>query len=66
MNIGMSIKLALVKADKTQRWLAVQLDISSRQVNKLANKEKANAQTIEKMAAIFDMKASDFLALGED
>lgn len=66
MNVGKSIKMALVKAGKKQTWLAEQLGISSRQVNKLASKESASGETIEKMANVFDMKASDFLALGEE
>ena len=65
MNVGKSIKMALVKAGKKQTWLAEQLGISSRQVSKLASKESASGETIEKMANVFDMKASDFLALGE-
>lgn len=65
MNIGMSIKLALVKAGKNQRQLASEMGISERQVNKVANRKTASSQTIEKMAAIFGMKASDFIALGE-
>lgn len=66
MNVGKSIKMALVKADKKQTWLAKQLGISSRQVNKVANAESASGKTIEKMADVFGMKVSDFLALGED
>lgn len=65
MNVGLSIKLALVKAGKNQRQLAVELGISARQVNAVANSETASGKTIEKMAAIFGMKVSDFLALGE-
>lgn len=66
MNVGKSIKMALVKVDKKQTWLAEQLGISSRQVNKVANAESASGKTIEKMADVFGMKVSDFLALGED
>ena len=66
MNVGKSIKMALVKADKKQTWLAKQLGISSRQVNKVANSESASGKTIEKMAWVFGMKVSDFLALGEE
>lgn len=66
MNVGKSIKMALVKAGKKQTWLAERLGISSRQVNKVANAESASGKTIEKMADVFGMKVSDFLALGED
>jgi len=66
MNVGKSIKMALVKVDKKQTWLAEQLGISSRQVNKVANNESASGKTIEKMAEVFGMKVSDFLALGEE
>lgn len=66
MNIGKSIKMALVKADKKQTWLADQLGVSARWVNGLANSVGASSATIERLAAVFDMKPSEFVALGED
>jgi len=35
-------------------------------VSALANKPKASTATLEALAAQFDMKVSEFLALGED
>lgn len=66
MNVGKSIKMALLKGDKDQAWLAAELGLSLRQVNKVANKPSANTDTIEKIAKSLGMKSSDFIALGED
>lgn len=66
MNVGRSIKVALAKRDMSQRQLAERLKHSERWVNQLANSERANSQTIDMLAGAFDMKASEFVALGED
>lgn len=66
MNIGKSIKVALAQRDMKQNQLADQLGKSARWINLLANSKGASTDTIEMLAKGFGMKASEFVALGEE
>lgn len=66
MNVGKSIKHALVKKGMNQTQLADQMKCTQVWINRLANSRSASMATVESLAAAFDMKVSDFLALGED
>jgi len=66
MNIGKSIKVALAKHDMKQNQLAERLGRSSSWLNQLANNPEATASTIRLLAGAFGMKASEFVALGEE
>lgn len=66
MNVGKSIKHALVKCDMNQTQLAEKLSLTRVWMNRLANSRTASMATVEMLASAFDMKVSDFLALGED
>lgn len=65
MNIGKSLKFALLKNDKNQSELAQQLGLRDQQISRLANAKSANGKTIEMLANAFDMSVSEFIALGE-
>lgn len=65
MNIGKSIRVALAMHEKDMNWLAQQMDCSGAHVRKLSNQESATGATIKKLAAVFGMPASQFIALGE-
>ena len=65
MNISKSVKIALAKNEKSMIWLAEQLGVTRQQASVLANKNGLNTKNIEKLAAAFDMKVSEFIALGE-
>lgn len=66
MNVGKSIKHALISKGMSQTKLAEQMGVTQVWVNRLANSRSASMATIETLAAFFEMKVSDFLALGED
>lgn len=66
MNIGKSIKVALAQRNMKQNQLAEQLGKSARWINLLANSKNASTETISMLAAAFGMKASEFVALGEE
>lgn len=66
MNVGKSLKMAIAKRAVTQAYVANKLGCKPLWVSKLANKKKASSETVEKLAAALDMKASEFVALGED
>lgn len=66
MNIGKSLKVALVKRDMTQTDLAKKMNVHLQWVNKLANSDSASQASIMGLAEALDMKVSEFIALGED
>lgn len=65
MNIGKSTKQALLDRGKTVTWLAVQLGCSRNQASQFANNKNASSKTINSLSEVFEMKASEFIALGE-
>lgn len=65
MNVGKSTKIALVKNDRSQGWLAEQLGVSRQRATAIANSETVGAKILERLAAVFNMSVSEFIALGE-
>lgn len=66
MNIGNSLKVALIKKGISQTQLAKQMGVHTQWINKLANSETASQGTIVSLAVALDMKTSEFVALGEE
>lgn len=66
MNIGKSIRKALIDHDMRQNQLAAKMGVGVRWMSRMANSRTTSMQTVEALAAQFDMKVSDFVALGED
>jgi transcriptional regulator with XRE-family HTH domain len=66
MNVGKSIKVALAQKGMSQVELSKRMGLTHTWVSALANKKKASTATIEALATQFDMKVSEFVALGED
>jgi plasmid maintenance system antidote protein VapI len=65
LNVGKSTKIMLAKTDKNSKWLEEQLGVSRTRVSGLINSADAGSSTINKLAAIFDIPVSEFIALGE-
>ena len=67
MNIAKSIKVAMAMQDHDSLWLAEQLGVSRSRVNqmKLADGVKTT-DTVEALARVFGMSASEFIAIGEE
>lgn len=66
MNLGKSLKVALAKKGINQSVLARDNGWHLRWVNKLANQEGGTVQNINQLSQALGMKASEFVALGED
>jgi len=66
MNIGRSTKVALAQRDKKTAWLCEQLGVSRQQAHGITVRASASASTIERLAKAFNLKPSEFVALGED
>lgn len=65
MDIGKSTKIALVKNGCSQGWLAKELGVSRQRATAIANSKEAGAKTLERLANVFGMSISEFIALGE-
>lgn len=66
MNIGKSLRIALLKNDMLQADLAARLGIHQSGISRLANRKSMSTETLERAAIAFGMKVSEFIALGED
>lgn len=67
MNIPKSIRVALAKHDMTRQQLAERTQIHETNLSKMVNgRYGISSQQLERFAGAFDMKVSEFLALGED
>tara|TARA_R110000782_G_C14819187_1_gene413753 strand:- start:19922 stop:20116 length:195 start_codon:yes stop_codon:yes gene_type:complete len=64
MNIKKSIRVCLAVKGMTMPELAEKLEVSITRVYRLA--DNPTALTINRIAGAFGMKASEFLALGEE
>lgn len=66
MDISKSIRIALARDNRKQIWLAEQMDVSPAYAGRLVNGTASpGSRTIEKLAAVFGMPVSEFIALGE-
>lgn len=66
MNFRRSLKLALAQRDMTQKALAKKLGIRETSMSQLAAQTSCTGATLQKISEAFDMKVSEFVALGED
>lgn len=67
MNLGKSLKKALLERGMSQLTLAAKLGITPANLNRLANGHtNMNAPMLLRISQEFSMKASEFVKLGED
>lgn len=66
MNVGKSLKIALIKKGMSQTELAKKMGVHDQWVSKLANSESAAQTTLVGLAEALEMKVSEFVALGEE
>lgn len=66
MNLRKSIKTALARREMTQKALAERLGMLETSISQLAAQKSCTGATLLKLAAAFDMKVSEFVALGEE
>ncbi len=66
MDIGKSLKLALIHQGKTQSEIAASMGVSRAYVSAIANNEKTlSLSKLSFMSSIIGMPVSEFIALGE-
>jgi len=64
VNMSKSIKICLATKEKNNKWFAEQLGTSGQYASRLANGPNAWSR-VEQLAGIFNMRVSEFIALGE-
>lgn len=66
MNVKKSIQIAMAQRGMKQKDLAEALGVGDTTVSGFMNRENCSSQTIQRLAEVFQMKESEFIALGED
>ena len=66
MNLGKSIRVGQAMVGMTQREVASDIGINVATLNQIAKgKRLCRSDVLERLAACFNMKVSEFIALGE-
>ena len=65
MDIGKSIRVACAMKDMTQKELAEASNISDATISYIVNGKSCKEQMLKNIAGAFEMKVSEFIALGE-
>ena len=66
-DTGKSLRIALAMSNMTRKDFADQMHMTPTHVSRLATgNQQIGGETLSRVAAVFGMKASEFLALGED
>ena len=66
MNVGKSLKIALVMRGIKQVELARKLCVGEVYISRLANSDHAGMGTVSKLAKAVGMSVSEFIKLGEE
>lgn len=66
MNVGKSVRVAMAKRDIKPAQLMEMMGCSRQYVGQLMQAETVGTGTLNKLCDVFGMKASEFIALGED
>ena len=65
MNLKLSIDISLAIAGMNQRQLAEAINVTPAAVSAMVSRGTCGSESIEKMAKVFNTKASEFIARGE-
>jgi DNA-binding Xre family transcriptional regulator len=66
MNAGKSLKLLMVQRDISRDQLSKDLGLSSVTISGLRNNKLISGRNLVKLCEYFNLKASEFLKLGEE
>lgn len=65
MNIGKSVQIALINKGWQKKDLAEKLGVTRSTVSNLVKCTACNGKALDSLCEAFEMKASEFIALGE-
>jgi plasmid maintenance system antidote protein VapI len=66
MDVGKSIRVALAQRNMNKITLAGLIGCAAPGVSQMCNRPNVRTDTLKKLAKVFGMKVSEFIALGED
>lgn len=66
MDIGKSLKMAMLKNNMTRDEVAEKMGFHLSNVSRIVTTGVITTETLGRLAAVFNMQASDFIKLGED
>jgi DNA-binding Xre family transcriptional regulator len=66
MNLGKSLKIALIKAELSQIELAEKIGVSKQQVNNWTRADGIRSTNLNKVCNALNLSVSEFIALGEE
>lgn len=66
MNVKRSIEVALAKKGVKKIDLALHLETTPQQISNWCRKNSLTCNSLERLAGYFDLKLSEFIALGEE
>jgi|GEM_PF-1153788 Plasmid maintenance system antidote protein len=66
MNVGRSINIAMAQKDMRRPDLARLLGVTPPSVKAIIDRDNTTTDTLRKLADIFGMSVSEFIALGEE
>ena len=64
-DIGRSIRVAMAKQDRTNIWLAKELDVSTARISQMKKLKKVDTDVEHVLLGVFNMGYDEFVALGE-
>jgi len=65
MDAGKSLQLCLIQHGVRRDDLAKKIEVTPTYISKLCNKRDCSGSMLTKLAGAFDIKVSEFVALGE-
>lgn len=66
MNIGKSLKIAMAQKEMDTKLLARKMKLTVARINQIKNTHcHVGGETLGRLAAVFKMPVSEFIALGE-
>ena len=66
MNVGKSIQIAMAMRGYSGKRMSEMLSVTEPTVSVMRGRPTCSGQMLRKLAQTFDMKVSEFVALGED
>lgn len=66
MDIAKSLKIAMLKNNMARDEVAEKMGFHLSNISRIINTGVITTETLSRLAAVFGMRASDFIKLGED
>jgi DNA-binding Xre family transcriptional regulator len=66
MDVGKSVRVAMAMRGIRNNQLAERLQVTASTVSVMLSRPTCSGQTLQNLANTFNMKVSEFIALGED